>query len=146
MTVSQAMVLWGLLPLCEAAGIPSIWCNSADAGCAVDDRNIGHMCNAWLCNHGLLVMPFADCRFEVPFNIWCSTCGEHIAKGVRFNAEKKQVRGTHTGTQRRALKQLAGLNSSCTCLGRMCTNLAAAWGTVQLPLDHSASCHHLLTP
>lgn len=32
------------------------------------------------------------CRFEVPFNIWCDTCGEHIAKGVRFNAEKKQVR------------------------------------------------------
>lgn len=32
-------------------------------------------------------------RFEVPFNIWCNTCGEHIAKGVRFNAEKKQVRG-----------------------------------------------------
>lgn len=31
-------------------------------------------------------------RFEVPFNIWCDTCGEHIAKGVRFNAEKKQVR------------------------------------------------------
>jgi hypothetical protein len=32
-----------------------------------------------------------SCRFEVPFNIWCDTCGEHIAKGVRFNAEKKQV-------------------------------------------------------
>jgi hypothetical protein len=30
-------------------------------------------------------------RFEVPFNIWCNQCGEHIAKGVRFNAEKKQV-------------------------------------------------------
>lgn len=30
-------------------------------------------------------------RFEVPFNIWCGKCGEHIAKGVRFNAEKKQV-------------------------------------------------------
>lgn len=32
-------------------------------------------------------------RFEVPFNIWCNQCGEHIAKGVRFNAEKKQVGG-----------------------------------------------------
>eukprot|EP00878_Enallax_costatus_P024729 GHUV01026412.1.p2 GENE.GHUV01026412.1~~GHUV01026412.1.p2 ORF type:complete len:107 (+),score=26.09 GHUV01026412.1:52-372(+) len=32
-------------------------------------------------------------RFEVPFNIWCDQCGEHIAKGVRFNADKKQVTG-----------------------------------------------------
>ena len=30
-------------------------------------------------------------RFEVPFNIWCSKCGEMIAKGERFNAEKKAV-------------------------------------------------------
>ncbi len=30
-------------------------------------------------------------RFEVPFNIWCDKCGEHIAKGERFNAEKKAI-------------------------------------------------------
>jgi hypothetical protein len=41
-------------------------------------------------------MAFAKCRFEVPFNIWCSTCGEHIAKGVRFNAEKQQVGSYHS--------------------------------------------------
>eukprot|EP00882_Tetradesmus_deserticola_P008306 GHRQ01008756.1.p1 GENE.GHRQ01008756.1~~GHRQ01008756.1.p1 ORF type:complete len:304 (+),score=118.81 GHRQ01008756.1:74-913(+) len=35
-------------------------------------------------------------RFEVPFNIWCNQCGEHIAKGVRFNAEKKQVGSYHS--------------------------------------------------
>lgn len=37
-------------------------------------------------------VPAVLSRFEVPFNIWCDQCGEHIAKGVRFNAEKKQVR------------------------------------------------------
>ncbi|THU60944.1 hypothetical protein C4D60_Mb07t18090 [Musa balbisiana] len=31
------------------------------------------------------------CRFEMPFNIWCGGCNSMIAKGVRFNAEKKQV-------------------------------------------------------
>eukprot|EP00899_Mesostigma_viride_P002753 jgi/Mesvir1/12479/Mv10239-RA.1 len=36
---------------------------------------------------GILVI-----RFEMPFNVWCSGCGAMIAKGVRFNAEKK-----HTG-------------------------------------------------
>eukprot|EP00879_Flechtneria_rotunda_P004471 GHRR01004725.1.p1 GENE.GHRR01004725.1~~GHRR01004725.1.p1 ORF type:complete len:306 (+),score=96.21 GHRR01004725.1:283-1200(+) len=37
-------------------------------------------------------------RFEVPFNIWCNQCGEHVAKGVRFNAEKRQV-GTYHSTK-----------------------------------------------
>lgn len=27
----------------------------------------------------------------MPFNFWCGGCGRHIAKGVRFNAEKKQI-------------------------------------------------------
>jgi coiled-coil domain-containing protein 130 len=31
-------------------------------------------------------------RFEIPFDIWCSGCSSHIAKGVRFNADK-----THAG-------------------------------------------------
>lgn len=37
-------------------------------------------------DQGILVI-----RFEVPFNLFCSKCGEMIGKGVRFNAEKKQV-------------------------------------------------------
>jgi hypothetical protein len=50
-------------------------------------------------------------RFEVPFNIWCGKCGEHIAKGVRFNAEKKQVRVTAAGWRKPAfpLKRRARL-------------------------------------
>lgn len=36
-------------------------------------------------------MPFELCRFEMPYNIWCGGCESMIAKGVRFNAEKKQV-------------------------------------------------------
>jgi len=35
-------------------------------------------------------------RFEVPFNIWCEKCGEHIAQGVRFNAEKQAVGSYHS--------------------------------------------------
>ncbi len=34
---------------------------------------------------GILVV-----RIELPFNVWCGTCETHLAKGVRFNAEKKQ--------------------------------------------------------
>eukprot|EP00325_Prymnesiales_sp_UTEX-LB-985_P002665 CAMPEP_0174702066 /NCGR_PEP_ID=MMETSP1094-20130205/6482_1 /TAXON_ID=156173 /ORGANISM="Chrysochromulina brevifilum, Strain UTEX LB 985" /LENGTH=410 /DNA_ID=CAMNT_0015899793 /DNA_START=147 /DNA_END=1379 /DNA_ORIENTATION=- len=30
-------------------------------------------------------------RFEMPFNVRCSGCDNHIAKGVRFNAEKKSI-------------------------------------------------------
>lgn len=37
-------------------------------------------------DQGILVI-----RFEMPFNIWCGGCNSMIAKGVRFNAEKKQV-------------------------------------------------------
>jgi coiled-coil domain-containing protein 130 len=33
---------------------------------------------------GILVV-----RFEMPFNVWCNGCGRHVAKGVRFNANKK---------------------------------------------------------
>ena len=35
---------------------------------------------------GILVV-----RFELPENAWCLGCGGHIARGVRFNAEKKAV-------------------------------------------------------
>lgn len=37
-------------------------------------------------DQGILII-----RFEMPFNIWCGGCKSMIAKGVRFNAEKKQV-------------------------------------------------------
>ncbi|ORZ20292.1 CWC16 protein [Absidia repens] len=30
-------------------------------------------------------------RFELPFNIWCTGCDNHIGQGVRYNAEKKQI-------------------------------------------------------
>ncbi|KAL5487407.1 hypothetical protein EMCRGX_G020001 [Ephydatia muelleri] len=37
-------------------------------------------------HQGIMIM-----RFELPFNIWCSGCGEHIGMGVRYNAEKTRV-------------------------------------------------------
>ncbi|MEN2496675.1 MAG: hypothetical protein MHMPM18_001165 [Marteilia pararefringens] len=37
-------------------------------------------------NEGILTI-----RFEMPFNIWCSGCSNHIGMGVRFNAEKSCI-------------------------------------------------------
>jgi coiled-coil domain-containing protein 130 len=37
-------------------------------------------------NQGILIV-----RFEMPYNIWCSSCNNHIGQGVRFNAEKKRI-------------------------------------------------------
>jgi coiled-coil domain-containing protein 130 len=37
-------------------------------------------------NQGILIV-----RFELPFNIWCGTCNNHIGMGVRYNAEKKKI-------------------------------------------------------
>ncbi|XP_042061803.1 coiled-coil domain-containing protein 130-like [Salvia splendens] len=37
-------------------------------------------------DQGILII-----RFEMPYNIWCGGCESMIAKGVRFNSEKKQV-------------------------------------------------------
>lgn len=30
-------------------------------------------------------------RFEMPYNIWCNGCGNHIGMGVRYNAEKTKI-------------------------------------------------------
>lgn len=35
---------------------------------------------------GILVI-----RFEMPYNIWCEGCKNHIGMGVRYNAEKKKI-------------------------------------------------------
>ncbi|XP_074990338.1 putative splicing factor YJU2B isoform X1 [Calonectris borealis] len=41
---------------------------------------------------GILVI-----RFEMPYNVWCDGCQNHIGMGVRYNAEKKKV-GTYYTT------------------------------------------------
>ncbi|KII68259.1 Coiled-coil domain-containing protein 130 [Thelohanellus kitauei] len=30
-------------------------------------------------------------RFEMPFNIWCNGCNQHVGMGVRYNAQKKSI-------------------------------------------------------
>ncbi|XP_066936629.1 coiled-coil domain-containing protein 130 homolog isoform X2 [Clytia hemisphaerica] len=37
-------------------------------------------------DQGILII-----RFEMPYNIWCNGCGNHIGMGVRYNAEKRRV-------------------------------------------------------
>jgi coiled-coil domain-containing protein 130 len=37
-------------------------------------------------NQGILIV-----RFELPYNIWCGNCNQHIGQGVRYNAEKKKI-------------------------------------------------------
>ncbi|CAF95355.1 unnamed protein product, partial [Tetraodon nigroviridis] len=43
-------------------------------------------------SQGILII-----RFEMPYNIWCDGCKNHIGMGVRYNAEKKKV-GTYYST------------------------------------------------
>ncbi|CAB3376290.1 Hypothetical predicted protein [Cloeon dipterum] len=35
-------------------------------------------------------------RFEMPYNIWCDGCNNHIGMGVRYNAEKTKVGMYHS--------------------------------------------------
>ncbi|KAK4883468.1 hypothetical protein RN001_006787 [Aquatica leii] len=53
--------------------------------------------NKWQGTHALrerarkIHMGIIIVRFEMPFNIWCEGCKNHIGMGVRYNAEKKKV-------------------------------------------------------
>ncbi|XP_060944048.1 probable splicing factor YJU2B [Limanda limanda] len=42
-------------------------------------------------SQGILII-----RFEMPYNIWCEGCKNHIGMGVRYNAEKKKVGNYYT--------------------------------------------------
>ena len=42
-------------------------------------------------SEGILII-----RFEMPFPVWCEGCGHLIGKGVRFNAEKKEIGKYHS--------------------------------------------------
>ncbi|XP_053226895.1 probable splicing factor YJU2B [Podarcis raffonei] len=42
-------------------------------------------------SQGILII-----RFEMPYNIWCDGCQNHIGMGVRYNAEKKKVGNYYT--------------------------------------------------
>lgn len=37
-------------------------------------------------DQGILII-----RFELPFNIWCNGCNNHVGMGVRYNAQKSKV-------------------------------------------------------
>ena len=37
-------------------------------------------------------------RFEMPWNIWCTGCKNHIGRGVRYNAEKNKAGKFYTTT------------------------------------------------
>uniref|UniRef100_A0A8D8VHI4 Coiled-coil domain-containing protein 130 homolog n=1 Tax=Cacopsylla melanoneura TaxID=428564 RepID=A0A8D8VHI4_9HEMI len=60
------------------------------------DPNVGGL-NKFLGTHALrerarkLHMGIMIIRFELPYNIWCDGCNNHIGMGVRYNAEKKKV-------------------------------------------------------
>lgn len=53
--------------------------------------------NKWQGTHALrerarkIHMGIIIIRFEMPYNIWCEGCNNHIGMGVRYNAEKKKV-------------------------------------------------------
>ncbi|KAK0480243.1 CWC16 protein, partial [Armillaria novae-zelandiae] len=49
-------------------------------------KHPSHQSKARKIGQGILIT-----RFELPFNIWCGTCNNHIGMGVRYNAEKKKI-------------------------------------------------------
>lgn len=57
-------------------------------------------------------------RFEMPFNIWCAGCSSHIAKGVRYNADKKRA-GSYLSTPIWAFRMKCHL---CPCVIELRTN------------------------
>ncbi|KAI4503219.1 hypothetical protein M0802_001441 [Mischocyttarus mexicanus] len=60
------------------------------------DPRVGGI-NKFLGTHALrerarkLHMGILIIRFEMPYNIWCNGCGNHIGMGVRYNAEKTKI-------------------------------------------------------
>lgn len=60
------------------------------------DPSVGGL-NKFLGTHALrerarkLHMGIMIIRFELPYNIWCDGCNNHIGMGVRYNAEKTKV-------------------------------------------------------
>lgn len=60
------------------------------------DPRVGGL-NKFLGTHALrerarkLHMGILIVRFEMPYNIWCDGCGNHVGMGVRYNAEKKKI-------------------------------------------------------
>ncbi|KAJ3268070.1 hypothetical protein HDV01_003493 [Terramyces sp. JEL0728] len=39
---------------------------------------------------------YFNARFEMPFNVWCTGCENHIGMGVRYNAKKQQIDVYHS--------------------------------------------------
>lgn len=60
------------------------------------DPKVGGL-NKWLGTHALrerarkVHLGIIIIRFEMPYNIWCDGCKNHIGMGVRYNAEKTKV-------------------------------------------------------
>ena len=65
-----------------------------------------------LASEGVLVI-----RFEMPFDVRCSHCGNRIAKGVRFDAEKKCV-GKYLSTKIWSFRMLCAAEDGTTRTAR----------------------------
>lgn len=78
-------------------------------------------------DQGILIV-----RFELPFNIWCGGCDNHLGMGVRYNAEKRKV-GMYYSTPIFAFR--------CKC------HLCSAWFEVQTdPKVRSFAPYHSRRP
>lgn len=60
------------------------------------DPKVGSL-NKWHGTHALrerarkIHLGIIIIRFEMPYNIWCDGCKNHIGMGVRYNAEKTKI-------------------------------------------------------
>lgn len=77
-------------------------------------------------------------RFEMPFNIWCGGCNSMIAKGVRFNAEKKQV-GNYYSTKVLYMSNITYLAFGARFEGLLC------YETMTMKWAHTQCCTMLLS-
>jgi len=75
---------------------PPDWDPRKESRAAHHDRKNNVGAPAWM-SHPLrerakkLDQGILTIRFEMPFNVRCTGCDNHIGKGVRFNAEKKAI-------------------------------------------------------
>ena len=65
-------------------------------------------------------------RFEMPFNVRCQGCGNHIAKGVRFNAEKKAI-GRYLSTKILSFRMLCHCEDGTGANTRSSVDINVKW-------------------
>ena len=68
-------------------------------------------------------------RFEMPYNVRCTGCDNHIGKGVRFNAEKKTI-GKYLSTKILSFRMMCHCEDGTSRTAPSATTYSAFFGSV----------------